>query len=223
MAWSIWPAQHKAEALVERFGERGFDYAGNSVADLPVWEHARRAIVVNASASCKAMRRPVPSRSRCSRDRVPGFAVWRKVLRVHQWLKNTSAVRPLFAAHRSAMPVLAGLFWRSLPLAFAPRRSISPTICSIWRATAASAQVQAAVCGGCSGRFGRDIACAGSTSGQSARCRPCRRGFFGLAGRLFFVDLPVFVQAEAGGPGRLSDLGMSSIPCASLPVRRRWT
>lgn len=43
--------QHKAEVLVARYGERGFDYAGNSVADLPVWEHARRAIVVNASAS----------------------------------------------------------------------------------------------------------------------------------------------------------------------------
>jgi len=38
----------KARALVDRFGERGFDYAGNSRADLPVWRHARHAIVVNA-------------------------------------------------------------------------------------------------------------------------------------------------------------------------------
>ncbi|HTV40470.1 MAG TPA: apolipoprotein N-acyltransferase [Candidatus Sulfotelmatobacter sp.] len=40
---------NKLNALVERFGERGFDYAGNSSVDLPVWKGARKAIVVNAS------------------------------------------------------------------------------------------------------------------------------------------------------------------------------
>jgi hypothetical protein len=40
---------HKAEALVERFGEGGFDYAGNSRADIAVWNRSRRAVVVNAS------------------------------------------------------------------------------------------------------------------------------------------------------------------------------
>ena len=42
---------NKLKALVERFGERGFDYAGNSSVDLPVWRGARNAIVVNASPS----------------------------------------------------------------------------------------------------------------------------------------------------------------------------
>jgi phosphoserine phosphatase len=41
----------KARTLAERFGERGFDYAGNSSVDLPVWGQAREAIVVNASDS----------------------------------------------------------------------------------------------------------------------------------------------------------------------------
>lgn len=36
----------KAEFLVRRFGRRGFDYAGNSTVDLPVWAEAREAIVV---------------------------------------------------------------------------------------------------------------------------------------------------------------------------------
>ncbi len=40
---------NKLKALVEIFGERGFDYAGNSSADLPIWRGAREAIVVNAS------------------------------------------------------------------------------------------------------------------------------------------------------------------------------
>jgi phosphoserine phosphatase len=37
----------KLRALEELF-PRGFDYAGNSAADLPIWRRARRAIVVNA-------------------------------------------------------------------------------------------------------------------------------------------------------------------------------
>jgi apolipoprotein N-acyltransferase len=40
---------NKLKALTEKFGERGFDYAGNSAADLAVWRGAREAIVVNAS------------------------------------------------------------------------------------------------------------------------------------------------------------------------------
>ena len=39
---------NKFKALTERFGERGFDYAGNSTVDFAVWEGARQAIVVNA-------------------------------------------------------------------------------------------------------------------------------------------------------------------------------
>jgi len=39
--------QKKAEALVSRFGERGFAYAGNSKHDIPVWNHAGQVIVVN--------------------------------------------------------------------------------------------------------------------------------------------------------------------------------
>ena len=39
--------EKKAEALVSRFGERGFAYAGNSKHDLPVWERSGEVIVVN--------------------------------------------------------------------------------------------------------------------------------------------------------------------------------
>ena len=41
----------KAARLVGRFGERGFDYAGNSSADLAVWPHARQGIIVGGSAN----------------------------------------------------------------------------------------------------------------------------------------------------------------------------
>lgn len=40
-------SHQKARALVDRFGEKGFIYAGNSRHDLPVWSKAGGVIVVN--------------------------------------------------------------------------------------------------------------------------------------------------------------------------------
>ena len=37
----------KAEALIARYGKKGFGYAGNSVHDIPVWNRAGQVIVVN--------------------------------------------------------------------------------------------------------------------------------------------------------------------------------
>ncbi|HEX7570425.1 MAG TPA: apolipoprotein N-acyltransferase [Verrucomicrobiae bacterium] len=42
-------SENKLRALTKKFGERGFDYAGNSSADFAVWRGSREAVVVNAS------------------------------------------------------------------------------------------------------------------------------------------------------------------------------
>ena len=42
-------SENKLRALTEKYGERGFDYAGNSSADFAVWRGSRQAVVVNAS------------------------------------------------------------------------------------------------------------------------------------------------------------------------------
>lgn len=42
-------SENKLRALEEKFGKRGFDYAGNSSADFAVWRGSRQAVVVNAS------------------------------------------------------------------------------------------------------------------------------------------------------------------------------
>src|SRR5208337_4069324 len=44
---------NKLKVLVEKYGERGFGYAGNSSVDLTVWRGAREAIVVNARAAVR--------------------------------------------------------------------------------------------------------------------------------------------------------------------------
>ncbi|MEO0454693.1 MAG: haloacid dehalogenase-like hydrolase [Verrucomicrobiota bacterium] len=43
----------KAEHLVQRFGEQGFDYAGNHHVDLSVWKASRSIIIVNAPPSVR--------------------------------------------------------------------------------------------------------------------------------------------------------------------------
>ena len=49
----------KAALLTERFGLKGFDYAGNSPVDLQVWPATRCAIVVNGSEELVARARNV--------------------------------------------------------------------------------------------------------------------------------------------------------------------
>ena len=43
-------AANKAAWLNQRYGKKGYDYAGNHHADYPIWQDAHDAIVVNASA-----------------------------------------------------------------------------------------------------------------------------------------------------------------------------
>ena len=92
----------KAAYLVERFGENGFDYIGDSSADLRVWPHARRAITAGASQSFQSKVRtidaeaihldPAPSGT----EKLRAFA---KAARPHQWLKNMLVFVPALAAH----------------------------------------------------------------------------------------------------------------------------
>jgi 4-hydroxybenzoate polyprenyltransferase/phosphoserine phosphatase len=106
--------KHKAHALVQRFGQTGFDYVGNSRADLAVWKHARQAIVVNASADLA-----VQAANYCKVEQVfpsapVGFNAWRRLLRLHQWIKNILLFIPLIAAHQIANPAT----WLALIPAF---------------------------------------------------------------------------------------------------------
>lgn len=92
----------KRDALVEAFGHQGFDYAGNSASDLPVWSAARRAYLVNASASTERRARAVGNVSRVLCPHPPGIGDWIAELRLHQWLKNLLIFVPMLAAHRYA-------------------------------------------------------------------------------------------------------------------------
>lgn len=89
----------KAEALEQKFGARGFDYAGNSEADLEVWRVSRRAVVVNASNALAQKAQALGEVERVFPSVARGLGVWRRVFRLHHWLKNILLFIPLVAAH----------------------------------------------------------------------------------------------------------------------------
>jgi 4-hydroxybenzoate polyprenyltransferase len=96
--------RRKADALVQRYGERGFDYAGNGDIDVHVWKRARRAWVVNAPARLAA---PAASQYEVEHHLPPTAAPlrsWLRSLRLHQWLKNLLVFLPLLASHRFIEP-----------------------------------------------------------------------------------------------------------------------
>ncbi len=99
--------ERKASFLEARYGAQGFDYIGDAEADVPVWEKASRAIMVNAPA---ALRRRIEALGReivDLPDQTPQAKQYLRTLRPHQWLKNLLVFLPLLAAHRFE-PALLG-------------------------------------------------------------------------------------------------------------------
>lgn len=94
----------KRDALVARFGEQGFDYAGNANDDLTVWGAALGIIAVNP---CASVRRALRGKTvRFFEDRSPKWKAWLKALRVHQWMKNVLIFLPMLLAHELTTPKL---------------------------------------------------------------------------------------------------------------------
>ncbi len=91
--------QRKADALVQAFGEGGFDYAGDGIVDMPVWDVAENAIIVGhlpqvaARLAAKGSNVEEFRRTWALRDLL-------RAMRPHQWVKNILLFLPLIAAHR---------------------------------------------------------------------------------------------------------------------------
>lgn len=107
-------AARKADRLVRQFGHQGFDYAGNSRDDLPVWQAARQAIVVNAPSSVLRAAQQHGNVGKVISTTAQKARNIAKMLRIHQWLKNLLLFVPLLAAHQFTQ----GAAWGTLLLAF---------------------------------------------------------------------------------------------------------
>lgn len=92
-------SRNKANELVKRYGDAGFDYMGNSKADLSVWSKAQQSIVVNPDRGVLNKAYELDNVSLVIENRANFFKTLFKALRVHQWTKNVLIFVPLVAAH----------------------------------------------------------------------------------------------------------------------------
>ena len=101
-------AHTKAEQLVALFGEQGFDYIGDSRADLAVWPHAAQRFTVSSLLPAGGQRLP-------GTPAAGGVGRWLKLLRVRHWVKNVLVFVALLAAHQWAVAAS----WHTILLTFA--------------------------------------------------------------------------------------------------------
>jgi 4-hydroxybenzoate polyprenyltransferase len=94
--------ERKAERIAAEHGDRGFDYVGDSRADLAVWGRCRYAYVVEDSKRLSRLIPPgTPVKATFGDAQAEG--AWRSAIRAmrpHQWAKNLLLFVPLVAAHR---------------------------------------------------------------------------------------------------------------------------
>jgi 4-hydroxybenzoate polyprenyltransferase len=91
--------ERKAVALIGAYGQRGFDYAGDSSVDKPVWQAAENAIIIGKHRNIAT-----ELADKCSNVEEFGGG-WRsrdllRAMRPHQWVKNILLFLPLIASHR---------------------------------------------------------------------------------------------------------------------------
>lgn len=89
----------KASALVAQYGEKGFDYIGNSRDDLAVWKHARHALVANARPSTLEKAKALGNVEKVFPREAHPLRALVKAMRPHQWLKNLLVFLPLVTGH----------------------------------------------------------------------------------------------------------------------------
>ncbi len=100
----------KAEKLTARFGVKGFDYVGNSRADIPVWRAAHSGYVVGLRGRLRRYLAKAGQGLEPLGGSTPEFALV-QAMRPHQWVKNILLFLPIVAAHRPDLAGIALTLW----------------------------------------------------------------------------------------------------------------
>jgi 4-hydroxybenzoate polyprenyltransferase len=93
-------AHQKRDALIAEYGINGFDYVGNSKDDLPIWQAARKAYLVEPEYGVAAKASAHGNVAQVIMSPKSSFKLWTKALRLHQWGKNLLIFVPLLASHQ---------------------------------------------------------------------------------------------------------------------------
>lgn len=88
----------KAALLQKRFGTHGFDYVGDSAADIAVWRIARNGYCVGTASRSARLARQAGVALLHLQETTRTKPAW-KAFRPHQWAKNILVFLPIVAAH----------------------------------------------------------------------------------------------------------------------------
>lgn len=90
----------KLKALQKRFNGSGFDYVGDSKNDLPLWQHSRKAYLVQPSRGLLKKSQDCCDPAKVFQSKQSKLRAVFKLLRPHQWVKNLLLFVPLALAHQ---------------------------------------------------------------------------------------------------------------------------
>lgn len=93
-------SHRKRAALVARFGEKGFEYVGNSHDDLAMWQSAAVIHVANPDRGVLAAAGSLGTIGEVFARPGGYMRAFARALRMHQWAKNVLIFVPLLASHR---------------------------------------------------------------------------------------------------------------------------
>ncbi|MBX3042318.1 MAG: UbiA family prenyltransferase [Candidatus Kapabacteria bacterium] len=110
--------QNKAARLVELFGEKGFDYAGDSYKDLFVWAKSRNSMVVSDNENLLNEAEKASNVSKKFIFKRDKFKIFIKQIRVHQWVKNLLIFMPPLLAHKTGFDDYFNVIWAFLSFSF---------------------------------------------------------------------------------------------------------
>ncbi|OGU61051.1 MAG: hypothetical protein A2X64_10440 [Ignavibacteria bacterium GWF2_33_9] len=102
--------KNKAAKLVELYGDKGFDYIGDSYVDLGVWKHAENAILVEPSKDLLNRTKKITNVVKVFYPQSTKFQNFIRAIRVKQWLKNTLLFIPFLLALNHDLNTLFLLF-----------------------------------------------------------------------------------------------------------------
>lgn len=97
---------NKRAALVDKYGDNGFEYIGNSSADFEVWQSASEIHVANPKHGVLSAAKKIAPIKTVFENRRPVYRAVFKALRMHQWVKNLLLFVPLLASHQIDHPDL---------------------------------------------------------------------------------------------------------------------
>jgi len=104
---------NKAAFLAQHYAQTGFEYVGDSAADIEVWRNARAAYVVGTEARAEQAAAVTTLKGTILEPQASfrkSFGTWINALRGHHWAKNLLLFLPLALSHNLAVESIVRTF-----------------------------------------------------------------------------------------------------------------